>query len=64
MTKREAIKRKADWAKALAEGRVVRWNDGMVLTSYPTVAGALAAVAKINSDLDRAGDAKIVVVQA
>lgn len=61
MTKREAIKRKAEWAKALSEGRVVRWNGGMTLTSYPTTEATQLAL------LDRAqhGDhAEIVQVQA
>lgn len=56
MTKREAIKRKAEWALALKEGRVVRYNGGMTLTSYPTTEKALEAVACIN-------DAEIVVAQ-
>lgn len=43
MTKKEAIQRKADWAKALAEGRVVRFGSDR-LTSYPTVARAEVAV--------------------
>ena len=37
MTKKEAAKRKADWSKALAEGRVVRYNDGMQLRSFASV---------------------------
>jgi len=44
MTKKEAIERKAAWSRALAEGRVVRFEGGMRLTSYPTVAQAMAAV--------------------
>ncbi len=45
MTKRqEAIARKAAWQLALLEGRVVRWQGGMQLTSYPTVDAARAAI--------------------
>jgi hypothetical protein len=59
MTKNQAIERNAAWSKALAEGRVVRWNDGMTLTSYPTELLALAAV----QDIKLAGmDAEIVKV--
>ncbi len=43
-TKKEAIARKAAWSKALAEGRVVRYNGGLSLTSYPTIEQALLAV--------------------
>lgn len=43
-TKKEAIERKAAWSKALQEGRVVRYNGGMTLTSYPTVERARQAL--------------------
>ena len=48
MTKREAIQRKAAWAKALSEGRVVRYN-GMSFKSFPTVEQAEADVRAIKS---------------
>ena len=44
MTRKEAIARKAAWALALSEGRVVRYNGGMTLTSYPTVEAAQLAL--------------------
>lgn len=38
-TKRElACLRKADWQKALEEGRVVRMLDGTRMISFPTIA--------------------------
>lgn len=41
MTRRkQAIQRKADWSLALAEGRVVRMDDGLTMKSFPTVAEA------------------------
>lgn len=60
MTKKEAIERKANWAKALAEGRVVRYNSGMSLKSWPTVQQARDDVRAINTF--GAGDASIVVI--
>jgi hypothetical protein len=47
MTKKEAKARKAAWQLALAEGRVVNWNDGFSLTSYATVEQAQQALATI-----------------
>ena len=44
MTKQEARKRQADWSKALQESRVVRFNGGLSLNSYPTVERAQAAL--------------------
>lgn len=44
MTKKEASQRKADWQLALAEQRVLRTNDGMTLTSYPTIDAARVAL--------------------
>lgn len=44
-TKQQATERRAKWDAALRDGRVVRNGDGMSLTSYPTKAGADAAVA-------------------
>ena len=40
MTKKEARERKAAWQQALLDGRVVRYNDGMELRSFPTVEAA------------------------
>jgi len=44
MTKKEAIARKQAWSKALVEGRVVRFFDGLTFRSYPTIEAAKAAV--------------------
>ena len=45
MRKRKlAALRKASWALALREGRVVRFFDGAQLTSYPTVKAAQEAL--------------------
>jgi hypothetical protein len=38
VTKKEARARKAAWQQALSEGRVVRYNEGLTLVSYPTMA--------------------------
>lgn len=46
MTKKQAKARKLAWQKALAEGRVVRF-DNVSLTSYPTVDQANVAVKRI-----------------
>jgi hypothetical protein len=43
-TKKEAKARRAAWNAALAEGRVVRTNDGNTLTAYATVEAARRAV--------------------
>lgn len=43
-TKKEAKARKAAWTAALADGRVVRTNDGNTLTAYTTKEAALRAV--------------------
>jgi hypothetical protein len=43
-TKKEAKARKTAWKLALAEGRVVRTNDGNTLTAYATVEAARRAV--------------------
>jgi len=53
-TKREAINRKAEWHKALVEGRVVRSFGGLSLTSYPTVEAARAAWLALVEDDDTA----------
>jgi len=49
MTKKEARARKNDWMRAVAEGRVVRLNGGMQMTSYPTVAAAQAAQTELSA---------------
>ncbi len=38
MTKKEALTRRAEWDRALSEGRVIRYNDGASFTSYRTLA--------------------------
>ena len=43
-TKQDAKARRAAWNAALAEGRVVRTNDGNTLTAYATVEAARRAV--------------------
>lgn len=40
MTKKEAKARKEAWNKALMEGRVVRFNDGMEFRSFATAEAA------------------------
>ncbi len=44
MTKKQAKAANAAWRAALAEGRVVRSQEGMTLTAYPTVTKAQTAV--------------------
>lgn len=61
MTKKEAIARKADWSRALAEGRVIRYNFGMTLRSYPTAEEARAEVERFK---DAGHQASIVKVEA
>jgi hypothetical protein len=39
-TKKEAKARKEAWTKALSEGRVVRYNDGMEFRSFLTAEAA------------------------
>lgn len=54
-TKAEAKAQKAEWAKALVEGRVVRFNDGLTLKAYPTIEArdlALAAFAAAGMDAE------------
>lgn len=43
MTKKQARERKAEWQRALAEGRVVKFDNGLTFTAYMTQAQALAA---------------------
>jgi hypothetical protein len=38
MTKKESIQHKAEWQKALSEGRVVRYNNGQPMRSFITQA--------------------------
>lgn len=50
VTKKEArIYDAAEWRRALSEGRVVRYNDGMTMQSRPTVAGAMARLAELHA---------------
>lgn len=49
----------AEWRRALSEGRVVRFNDGMSLQSHPTVAGAEARLAELLAG----GDASAEIVK-
>ena len=46
-TKKEAIERKVAWNRALIEGRVVRYNDGLTMTSYSTKEKAEAAAREL-----------------
>lgn len=48
ITPREkAVYEAAEWRKALADGRVVRYNGMMTLTSHLTQAGAAAFLAQL-----------------
>lgn len=49
MTKKKYAKSRAEWRKALVEGRVVRANESTTLTSYPTREEAEAACRRINA---------------
>ncbi len=42
MTKREAKQARAEWNLAIAEGRAIRYQDGLTFKSYPTVDAAIA----------------------
>jgi hypothetical protein len=50
LTKKEAAKRKADWNKAIREGRVVRFLGMSTFVCYPTIEARDAALAKMESD--------------
>jgi hypothetical protein len=52
MTKKEAKARKAAWQLALTQGRVVRHNDGMTLTSNKTVHDAKMLVFALRDNGD------------
>lgn len=58
--KQNAINKAAEWRRALAEGRVVRYHGGMTFTSYPTVAGAEAFLATLRTEH---GDATAEIVR-
>ncbi len=47
-TKKEAAARKAAWTKALAEGRVVRYNVGTMFQSFATFHEAHAFARTVN----------------
>lgn len=44
------------WQKALLEGRVVRFNGGMTLTSHPTQAGTAAHLAELRCSGDETAE--------
>jgi hypothetical protein len=50
MTKIEARIAKSNWAKALTEGRVVRFNDGASFKAFNTADDARAFVRASHSD--------------
>jgi hypothetical protein len=50
MTKREARRHKAEWDKAIHEGRVVRWGEGLHFEAFKTAEEAQAAVEQIGED--------------
>ena len=43
MTKKQARERKAEWSKALVEKRILRFDNGQRLISYPTIEARNAA---------------------
>lgn len=57
MTKKQAYVAKQEvWKQALREGRVVRYFGGSNMTSYPTVAAAIAATEKFGDGAERITD--------
>lgn len=54
MTKTEARIAKSNWAKARAEGRVVRFNDGASFKAFKTVADAETFVRAADEDFKAA----------
>lgn len=62
ITKKEAAARKAAWTKALAEGRVVRYNVGTTFQSFTTVQEAHAFARTVNAAAP--GDAVVVLGHA
>lgn len=50
MTKKEAREHKVNWNRALAEGRVVRYNGGNSFRSFPTVEEANDFIKKLAAD--------------
>jgi hypothetical protein len=56
MTKKEAKARKAAWQRALVEGRIVRSNGGMTLTSNKTVHDAKMLVFALRDNGDRSAE--------
>jgi hypothetical protein len=59
VTKKEAREAKRRWSLALAEGRVVRYDDGLTLRAFLTREQAEAALVVARED---GRDASIVVV--
>lgn len=49
-TKQSVCEQRAAWRQALAEGRVVRHNGGLCLTSFLTVADAVAFHVRLSLD--------------
>jgi len=49
MSKKEARSRKADWARAATEGRIVRFFEGLRFRAFLTVAEANAAVVEAHN---------------
>lgn len=56
----QLAKRKLAWARAVTDGRVVRFNDGLTFKSYPTVFEAEQAAAWMRVN----GDSSAVVVNS
>ena len=54
MTKIEARIAKSNWNKALAEGRIVRFNDGASFKAFATVADAATFVRTAPADFKAA----------
>lgn len=47
VTKAEARTFRAEWAQAVQEGRILRFNDGMSMQMFPTIAARDAALVKM-----------------
>lgn len=51
LTKKEAAARKAEWTKALTEGRVIRFGNGDSFRSFPTIEARDEFLAKLEPGL-------------
>ena len=49
-TKKEVRAQRQAWREALNEGRVIRHNGGIVLTSFPSLSDALSFMHRLNVD--------------